>query len=345
MKNKTTFSIPAKLSALSISWLLLFSTASFADTDTQQEKQVEKELEKTAKASKKRLKRSTRGPYKKVTLSKDKTYYTVDGKEEVGPNPVDGEQFYIRYDRKKYEGEDSEISYRIKNFNKRDGFYLAYSVVSSSGDDLYSLLPNNESELDDHFSYRIQIVGLFVESPGLNSRRIHGLYASNAWGVNFYNGDNWSLDIYKQFNTEKVEGVAEIQTRNLNRRAGVRATGYFDNSQLQFIYSPYAEDTGNNSGIEASLSYTHYWQIRNLNIYGSLGAQYQSEQVVDFYQPNQVADQDRVNTAAELGFEYALNKDWVLGGFASYSELPSNVSTIEDSVTGSRAGLSITFVF
>ena len=369
------------LNALALSSMLLVSAASVANENPTSEtdkkvdekvektekvvnndksEQVEKELEADAEKSKKRIdKRRGHGRYKKVTLSSDMTYYTIDGKEELGPNPVEGEDFYVEYDREKYGDEDYDYDdeyeerhshrkrfrHRMRDFNDRDGFYLAYSAVSSSGDDFYQSSENNDAEFDSHFSYRVQFLGLFAESPGLNSRRLHGLYASNAWGINFYNDDNWSFDIYKQFNTEKVEGLAQIQSRNLSRRAGIRATGYFDSGQLQFIYSPYSRGKQEEDGIEASISYTHYWQIKNWNIYGSLGAQYQSEEVVDFYQPEQVADQSRVNTSAELGFEYALSEHWVLGAFASYNELESQRSDIEDATNGTRAGLLLTFVF
>lgn len=188
-------------------------------------------------------------------------------------------------------------------------------------------------------------MSLFVESPGLNSRRLHGLYATNAWGINFYNNENWSLDIYKQTDTEKVEGLSPIQSRNVGRRAGIRATGYFDSSQLQFIYSPYNDSDIHENGLEASVSYTRYWQVKNWNVYGSLGAQYQSKEIVDYFQPDLVADDSRVNTSAELGFEYALNKDWVLGAFASYTKLPSQQADSDSATTGSRAGLLLTFVF
>lgn len=330
--------------------LLLFSTQSFSNENN--EKEVEQELNQVAESEKKQLKKKkSRGPYKKVTLSGDKSYYTIDGKEELGPNPVDDEDFYVRYDRRKYEDwheeedENDNFHYRLRNYNERDGFYLAYSAVSSSGDNFYQMNEESDASFDTHFSYRVQILGLFAESPGLNSRRLHGLYATNAWGINFYSGDNWSFDIYKQINTKKIEGLAEIQNRNQDKRAGVRATGYFDNSQLQFIYSPYSASDNTEDGVEASLSYTHYWQVKNWNLYGSIGAQYQSKEVVDFYQPNLLTDQSRVNTSAELGLEYALNEHWVLGGFASYNELPSQHSEIQEPTTGSRAGLLLTFVF
>lgn len=352
MENTNNSNFTPKLSTIALATLLAFSPMTFA---TENDQKVEKELEEVEKSEKKKLdkkepsKRERRSRYKKVTLSQDKSYYTIDGKEELGPNPVDGEELYVKYDRKKYEDdyedEDDHEHYRFRKLNERDGFYLAYSAVSSSGDDFYSSDEDSEAAFDTHFSYRVQLLGFFVESPGLNSRRIHGLYASNAWGFNFYNSDNWSFDIYKQTNTKKVEGLREVQNRNRSKRAGLRATGYFDNSQLQFIYSPESRGDSEENGIEASISYTHYWQVKNWNIYGSLGAQYQSEEIVDHYLPDTSADQSRINTSAELGVEYALNEDWVLGGFASYNEVSSQNSLNDESTDGTRAGILLTFLF
>lgn len=361
MENIKSSTPKSGLTGVSLSTLLFLSSNAFASDNPvpadevrppTSEQQVEKELTEIEQASQKRLDnkkgKKNRGRYKSVTISDDKTYYTIDGKEELGPNPVDGETFYVRYQKEKYEyyeDDDHNINYRLRNFNDRDGFYLAYSAVSSSGDNFHQADQSDKVEFDSHFSYRMQILGLFVESPGLNSRRLHGLYASNAWGINFYNGDHWSFDIYKQTNTKKVEGLESVQTRNLNKRAGVRATGYFDNSQLQFIYSPYSSGDQEEHGLEASLSYTHYWQVKNWNIYGSFGAQYQSEEVLDYYQIGQTNDQSRVNTSAELGLEYALNEHWVLGGFAAYNKIPSQQSSNTDVDSGTRAGLLLTFVF
>lgn len=347
MENTNNSTFTAKFTTVALATLLAFSPVTFA---TENDEKVEKELEQVEKTEKKKLsKKERRSRYKKITLSQDKSYYTIDGKEELGPNPVDGEDLYVKYDRKKYEDdyddEDDHEHYRFRKLNERDGFYLAYSAVSSSGDDFYTSEDDSDVSFDTHFSYRVQLLGLFVESPGLNSRRIHGLYASNAWGLNFYNSDNWSFDIYKQTNTKKVEGLREIQNRNRSKRAGLRATGYFDNSQLQFIYSPASSGGAEEDGIEASISYTHYWQVKNWNIYGSVGAQYQSQEILDHYLPDAAADQSRVNTSAELGVEYALNEDWVLGGFASYNEVPSQNSLNDDSLSGTRAGVLLTFLF
>ena len=352
MENTKKFNLSPLARTLMFSSLLAIAPSSFAvededpekepQTQTEEKKIVELDIENIDELKeelKEEFKRHNR--FKRITLSDDKETYTIDGREEEGEKPVDGERFYVKYRKKK----DRNVEYRVKKLNDRDGFYLAYSALSSTGDDIYQPDEKSETSFDAHFSYRIQLLGLFVESPGLNSRRLHGLYASNAWGINFYNSDSWSFDLYKQFDTHKVEGLEQVQNRNQDRRGGLRATGYFDNSQLQFIFSPYSRGDQEDDGVEASVSYTHYWQIKNWNIYGSLGAQYQSAEVLSFEQDPIDEAQSRVNTSAELGLEYALNKDWVIGAFASYNELPSQDANDDITVTGSRAGMSLSFIF
>ena len=353
MENTHNKTFTLSFVAAAMASALMFAPSAMATEPTEPAEQTEHTLEKEASEQQERIEQErnpetkTRSRFKKITLSDDRETYTVNGKEDEGAKDVDGETFYVKYRKDKVRIKDKDKSFRtkVKRLNDRDGFYLAYSAVTSVGDDIHSMPEESHTAFDSHFSYRIQIAGLFVESPGLNSRRLHGLYATNAWGLNFYNSDTWSFDLYKQTNTEKVEGLREVQNRNEHRRGGVRATGYFDNSQLQFIFSPYARGNDGDDGIEASISYTHYWQVKNWNIYGSLGAQYQSQEVVGYGQPEGLNDEDRVNTSAELGFEYALNKDWVLGAFTSYNKYPSQRSTDDTSIDGSRSGLLLTFVF
>ena len=89
--------------------------------------------------------------------------------------------------------------------NSRDGIYLNMSGISSAGDD-FSLHgdESSSSEFDLDFSYRVQLLGFFMESPGLSSRRIHGMYSLSAWGYNFYNSDDWAFALFYQARRAKI---------------------------------------------------------------------------------------------------------------------------------------------
>ncbi len=236
--------------------------------------------------------------------------------------------------------------------NRRDGFYVDVSAVSSFGDD-YAFAENEdtESEFDVAMSYRVQLLGLFMESPGISTRRIQGLYSMPAWGVNFYNSEDYSFDLFYQYSTRGIEGLEGIQTRNEDERAGLRMTGFYENSQLQMIYSPVSRNGEGSDGIEASISYSYNWQVRNWNLYTNLGLQYRSKEVTPYgvktWLEDDLSTKAGISYSAEVGIEYPLTTDWVIGSYIGYNALSdrsilARQDTVEDGV---RGGLLLTFVF
>ncbi len=236
--------------------------------------------------------------------------------------------------------------------NRRDGFYVDVSAISSFGDD-YAFAANEDtdSEFDVAISYRVQLLGLFMESPGISTRRIQGMYSMPAWGVNFYNSDDYSFDLFYQYSTRGIEGLEGIQTRNEDERAGLRMTGFYENSQLQIIYSPVSRNDEGSDGIEASISYSYDWQIRNWNFYTNLGLQYRSKEVTPYGVQTWVEDdlstKGGISYSAEVGIEYPLTTDWVIGSYVGYNALSDrSIAARQDTVDdGIRGGLLLTFVF
>lgn len=260
------------------------------------------------------------------------------------------EEAHESYHCDKDDEECTEL-YRIIH-NRRDGFYGDVSAISSIGDD-YRLAnqSDSESEFDVSMSFRIQLLGLFIESPGISTRRIHGMYSMPAWGVNFYNSEYYSFDLFYQYSTRGIEGLEGIQTRNKDERAGLRMTGFFENSQLQAIYSPVSRNDMGSDGIEASFSYSHNWQYRNWNYYANVGVQYRSKEVTPFGQDTFIEDdlstKAGLSYSGEVGIEYPLTTNWVFGGFAAYNALSDrSISQRQDNIEdGYRAGVSLTFIF
>jgi hypothetical protein len=236
--------------------------------------------------------------------------------------------------------------------NKRDGFYVDVSALSSFGDDYgYGANQDTDTEFDVVISYRVQLLGLFMESPGISTRRIQGMYAMPAWGVNFYNSDDYSFDLFYQYSTRGIEGLSGIQTRNQDERAGIRMTGFYDNSQLQVIYSPVSRNSEGSDGIEASISYSYNVQYRNINFYSNLGMQYRSKEVTPYgvstFVDDKLSTSAGISYSAEVGLEYPLTTDWVIGSYVGYNALSdrsiaARQDTIED---GTRGGLLLTYVF
>lgn len=247
--------------------------------------------------------------------------------------------------------EDCETIHRFFK-NRRDGFYVDVSAVSSVGDDYgYAANVDTESEFDVAISYRVQLLGLFMESPGISTRRIQGMYSMPAWGVNFYNSEDYSFDLFYQYSTRGIEGLEGIQTRNEDERAGLRMTGFYENSQLQMIYSPVSRNGEGSDGIEASISYSYNLQYRNTNFYTNLGVQYRSKEVTPYGVQTWVEDDLSTSAglsySAEVGVEYPLTTDWVIGSYVGYNALSDrSVAARQDTVEdGYRAGLLLTFVF
>lgn len=247
--------------------------------------------------------------------------------------------------------EDCETVHRFFH-NRRDGFYVDVSAVSSVGDDYaFASGVDTESEFDAAISYRVQLLGLFMESPGISTRRIQGMYSMPAWGLNFYNSEDYSFDLFYQYSTRGIEGLEGIQTRNEDERAGLRMTGFYENSQLQMIYSPVSRNGEGSDGIEASISYSYNLQFRNTNFYTNLGMQYRSKEVtpygVDNFVDDDLSTSAGISYSAEIGVEYPLTTDWVIGSYVGYNALSDrSIAARQDTVEdGYRAGLLLTFVF
>ena len=293
---------------------------------------------------------------KAIEVTEEDVFYIKHGYEQQDKKSHKKKRWYSKHeDDEDYEdrNDDDCWSFGKGSCNARDGFHYAFSFVSSGGDNAYD--PSGEAtDLNAYASYRIQIASLFFESPGMATRRIHGLYSGRAWGFNVYNTDQWRLDIYKQRDTRGVRDLEGIQIRNKDKRAGVRLTGFFDSSQLQMNVSPYSTSDQKDDGVAASLSYSHFWQVKNWSFYGSAGVQYQPKEVVSYYEEQPLTfdnRENRVNHDLEFGFEYPLSRKWVIGGFAAYSQtnLPSPGAAFiadasADKVNGFRSGLLLSIV-
>jgi len=283
---------------------------------------------------------------------------TVDFGKIIFDNDEDREK-YLEEMKEKHENlhseacggnEDTEISVKFEKLNSRDGFYLGFSAISSVGEHFNMLNHDNgDVEFETDISFRAQLGGFFVESPGLSSRRIHGLYSASAWGFNFLNEDEWSLDLFYETSVRNIEGLEGIEDLHSKKRGGIRATGYFDDSQLQVIFTPYSPDNGDEDGVEASVSYNHEWQVRNVNVYTAVGAHYRSKDVQDSYSVllNDDKDYSGMSYSAEVGLEYALSTDWVVGSFVRFNTLSdrTKAARTDDVTDGVRAGMLLTYVF
>ena len=226
---------------------------------------------------------------------------------------------------------------------------------------------------------RAQYKNFFLEVPGRGLGDKDGLYTGPGFGYNFFNTDNWAFDAYfsQESSFDKwVFSSPELRyeiPKESDLRFGLRATGYFDKFLTQVILTP-ASTRDEIGGVALSASIRRDWQIRNFNLYTSIGAKYRSsdilnyyygiteqealkiaevtsywdnaQQLAEFYGPTKIDAGTSINF--QLGFEYPLTQNWVLGGFYSavkFADSVKNSPFRAGDATSVMAGLSITYVF
>lgn len=226
---------------------------------------------------------------------------------------------------------------------------------------------------------RAQYKGFFFEAPGRGLGATDGLYTGPGLGYNFYNTETWSFDAYFTQESSSIEWrfanpeQTYVIPKESDQRFGLRATGYYDKFLTQFTFTPVSvrDEIG---GVALSASIRRDWQIRNFNIFTSIGAKYRSsdilnyyygiseaeslkisevtrywdnsEQLDEFYAPTEIGAGTSINF--QLGFEYPLTENWVLGGFYSVAKFADSVKSSPfraGDATSVVSGLSITYVF
>lgn len=226
---------------------------------------------------------------------------------------------------------------------------------------------------------RAQYQGFFLEIPGRGLGDNDGIYTGPGLGYNFFNTNTWSFDAY--FSSERGSGEWNFANpeqkytipKDSDLRFGLRATGYYDKFLTQFIFTP-VSTRSEIGGYALSASIRRDWQVRNYNIFTSIGAKYRSSDILnyyygiteeealniseissyfdtaaqldDYYAPTEIGAGTSINF--QLGFEYPLTEHWVLGGFYSvvkFAESVKNSAFRAGDATSVQSGLSITHVF
>lgn len=242
---------------------------------------------------------------------------------------------------------------------------------------------NRDDDYDEFLSINLELhlewKGFFFEQPGLSQQRIDGQFSNRAGGYRFYTNEHWDFEalVIQATNRLESEFVSPTESfiveRRSDVRAGIRANGFYDNYFVQAIWTPLGlrdEIDGN----QFSLSIRRDWQIKNLNLYASVGGLYRSDDIMNFYYSVSTdlskAILDLAGSApefsideslfapfeagggtvfsAQAGFEYPLSEHWVAGGILSHQRLPSGISNSplgSFSNNNSAAALSLTYIF
>lgn len=204
---------------------------------------------------------------------------------------------------------------------------------------------------------------LFVESY---SESGHGL----VFGFNAYASNNWSLDVI--VTTDMLDFDFEFSGKNhyIQRPGtskpltlGSRLTGYLGENVVQFSVNQDA--TGNHNGTTVTALIGQSWQYRNWNFHGTIGVEYASAKLNDYYVGvseelaayvhslgfNMEAYKagSSVGFTTEIGVTYPITEDWVFRATARTATRPSAVtnspiySNLDSSTTSIRTSLSYVF--
>ena len=276
-------------------------------------------------------------------------------------------------------------------FEGLETFFALSAVLGNTETNLvnrdFQRVNSRENFINLNVEIQLRWNGLFYENPGRSQESVDGLFSGDAIGYNFYNNEYWALDVYAvnafadteyTFDTLVEERGENDQVINryvdrlrLNRkrdyRLGLRATGYYKDYLAQFIVTPmsFRSEIG---GVNASASLRRTWLVKNWNVYATVGLNYQSSEIIDYYfglpdaEAQLIAEQLNTNESpfqayradhgffavGEVGFEYPVTEYFVFGGFITSIARPDAVKDSTLSVSGryvTTAALSLTWVF
>jgi len=132
---------------------------------------------------------------------------------------------------------------------------------------------------------RYQWNGLFVEAFYGANERNEGL----SIGYNFYNTQDWNFDVSTiNAHGEINVGIADadkmlFQDFDNTDMIGLRATGNFEQATVQFMVAPYAMSSDYDDAFYASMWLGKSWQVKNWELHGSIGLEYRSAAMLDYY--------------------------------------------------------------
>ena len=214
---------------------------------------------------------------------------------------------------------------------------------------------------------RYQWSGFFVEAFYGANQRNEGLSV----GYNFVNTEHWNFDI----NTVKAHGEINVvigdedkllvQQYDDTDMLGLRATGFYDQTTIQFLIAPYSFNSSYDDGIYASAWLGQSWQLKNWEFHASLGLEYRSEEIMDYYYGISSAQATKhlgqynpsagIDATAQISLSYPISQPLVFESYLKYTDYSDGVenspvisllSTIDGrSDKKTEFGLLISYVF
>ncbi len=189
---------------------------------------------------------------------------------------------------------------------------------------------------------RYQWEGLFVEVFHGSNQRNEGLSV----GYNFYNTEHWNFDI----NSITIHGSIQNEIYDVDKifrqefdsttMVGLRATGHYGQITMQFLAAPYIiddeVDDAVDSGLYASAWLGYSWQIKNWSIHSSVGLEYRSSDLLDYYYGisadeasahfGQYQADSGIDLTTQLSASYPISEDWLFESYLRYTDLSDSVT-------------------
>ncbi len=161
-------------------------------------------------------------------------------------------------------------------------------------------------------------------------------------GYNFYNTQNWNFDLttiqvhidrdIKAFDGEQVLNKKRKKTQML----GLRTTGSFDHTTVQFIMAPYSFNSEYDDGLLASVWVDHTFRIKNWLLYASAGIEFKSKEILNYYYgiPEELATEhytayeagSGVDYSGEVGVIYPISPNWLFESYYKYTNPSDSVN-------------------
>lgn len=212
------------------------------------------------------------------------------------------------------------------------GNYLSVDVGYRASQ---SLLSGDRSGIGLYIHGRYQWRGLFTELPSAPRSDVSG----PTLGYNFFNTEHWLFDaVYVWINGDhRLSGTIDGERVDLYREQsesfGLRATGVYGSNTLQFAVLPLNNEEYDR-GTYASAYIAREWQVSNWTVRGVAGAQYRSDEIMDFYfgvdsgeaTPSLPEYTAKAGTRLSMQLEalYPLTTNVVLSGYVAHREFLDN---------------------
>lgn len=244
-----------------------------------------------------------------------------------------------------------------------DGNYLSVELGYRASQSLFS---GDRSVFGLSIHGRYQWRGLFIELPSPTSGAVSG----PTIGYNFLNTEHWFFDaVYVWIDGDHrlngtINGERVDFYREQSESFGLRATGIYGGNTLQFAVLPFNNEEYDR-GTYASAYIARDWQLSNWTVRGVVGAQYRSDEIMDFYfgvdsdEATPLLPQYTAKAGTRLSMQlealYPLTTNVVLSGYVAHREFSDSakespiirfVKEVDDRPDNeSQVGVVLSYVF